>query len=67
MISLKKLSIIDIGSNSIKVLIVSLSTDIYYEILCEEKVPFRMSEFLTDTQTLSDEGVTKLLDILSYF
>ena len=67
MISLKKLSIIDIGSNSIKVLIVSLSTDIYYEILCEEKVPFRMSEFLTDTQTLNDEGVTKLLDILSYF
>lgn len=67
MISLKKLSIIDIGSNSIKVLIVSLSTDIYYEILCEEKVAFRISEFLADNQTLSDEGVTKLLDILSYF
>ena len=67
MISLKKLSIIDIGSNSIKVLITNLNSKIYYDILCEEKVPFRMSQYMTPDQTLSEEGSKKLIDILSYF
>ncbi len=67
MIDLKRLSIIDIGSNSIKLLISSLSSDMYYEILCEEKVPFRMSQFTTMDQTLNAEGFKNLIDILSYF
>lgn len=39
----------------------------YYEIVCEEKVPFRISQYMTVDQTLTDEGLKKLLDILSYF
>ena len=64
---LKKLSIIDIGSNSIKVLIATLYSDLYYDIIREEKIPFRMSQFLATDQTLNEEGSKKLLDILSYF
>lgn len=64
---MKKLSIIDVGSNSIKILISALYSDMYYEIVCEEKVPFRISQYMTVDQTLTDEGLKKLLDILSYF
>lgn len=64
---MKKLSIIDMGSNSIKVLIATLYSDLYYDIIREEKIPFRISQFLTDNQTLNEEGSKKLLDILSYF
>lgn len=64
---MKRLSIIDIGSNSIKVLIATLYSDRYYDIIKEEKVPFRISQFLSPDQTLTEEGSKQLLDILSYF
>lgn len=45
----------------------NLYSKTYYDIICEEKVPFRISQYLTPDQTLTEEGLKKLLDILSYF
>lgn len=67
MIQVKKLSIIDIGSNSIKLLITNIYSQSYFDIIYEEKIPLRMSQFMNPNQTLNDEGFDKLMEILSYF
>ena len=45
MIHLKKLGIMDIGSNSIKLLIANLYSERYFDITYEEKIQFRMGQF----------------------
>lgn len=67
MVYLKKISIIDIGSNSIKLLVANLYSNCYFDIICEEKIPLRMSQLTTENHALTAEGFNKLLDILSYF
>ena len=67
MIHLKKLGIMDIGSNSIKLLIANLYSERYFDITYEEKIQFRMGQFIDSKKDLTTEGFYKLRDILSYF
>ncbi|WP_238526667.1 Ppx/GppA family phosphatase [Turicibacter sp. HGF1] len=67
MIHLKKLGIMDIGSNSIKLLIANLYSERYFDITYEEKIQFRMGQFIDSKKDLTTEGFYKLRDILIYF
>ena len=64
---MKKLGIMDIGSNSIKLLIANLYSERYFDITYEKKIQFRMGQFIDSKKDLTTEGFYKLRDILSYF
>jgi exopolyphosphatase/guanosine-5'-triphosphate,3'-diphosphate pyrophosphatase len=61
----KRLAAIDIGSNSIRLMIAEASPDGSYRILDDEKETTRLAQGLTRTGRLSDEAMAKSLECLA--
>ncbi|MGL5315963.1 MAG: hypothetical protein ACRC92_22095 [Peptostreptococcaceae bacterium] len=64
---MKTFGVIDIGSNSIKLLICNIYEDKFYRVAYEEKIPVRLSNYLDTSSMLSNEGMDKLNNIMIYF
>lgn len=64
---MKNIAVIDIGSNSMRVLVYEIYEDNYYKIIDEEKRMTRLGEFITKSNTLSNQGIEKLLITLEFF
>ncbi|KKK39934.1 hypothetical protein WQ57_01285 [Mesobacillus campisalis] len=63
----RKIAVIDIGSNSFRLVIYHVKQGRFYEEAKNFKVTARLQTFLNDQQILNDEGVKVLLNTLTDF
>ncbi|MFT8928570.1 MAG: Ppx/GppA family phosphatase [Sporolactobacillus sp.] len=63
----QKHAMIDIGSNSIRLVVIGIDKDYFCEELLNFKVVARLSNYIDDRQNLSDEGQITLLRVLRRF
>ncbi|HEX9026287.1 MAG TPA: exopolyphosphatase, partial [Clostridium sp.] len=64
---MKNIAVIDIGSNSMRVLVYEIYENNSFKIIDEEKRMTRLGEFITKTNDLSNQGIQKLLITLEFF
>lgn len=64
---MKNIAVIDIGSNSMRVLVYEIYTNNSYKIIDEEKRMTRLGQYLDKNNNLSIEGIEKLLVTLEFF
>ncbi len=64
---MSKLGIIDIGSNSMRVFIVKLCEDKYYEVVDELKSTVRLGKDMTTDSCLSETRIEMAMEALSKF
>lgn len=64
---MNNIAIIDIGSNSMRVVIYELSNNNSFKIIDEEKRMVRLGEYIDKDDYLSDEGINKLIISLEFF
>jgi len=64
---MKNIAVIDIGSNSMRVLVYEIYENNSFKIIDEEKRMTRLGEFIDENNNLSDEGIQKLLITLDFF
>lgn len=65
--SISNISIIDIGSNSIRILVYEIHENSSFKIIDEEKRMTRLGQFIDENDNLSNEGIEKLLVTLEFF
>jgi exopolyphosphatase/guanosine-5'-triphosphate,3'-diphosphate pyrophosphatase len=64
---MKNIAVIDIGSNSMRVLVYEIYENNSFKIIDEEKRMTRLGQFIDNRNNLSDEGIQKLLITLDFF
>lgn len=64
---MKNISVIDIGSNSMRVLVYEIYENNSFKIIDEEKRMTRLGQFIDEANNLSNEGIQKLLVTLEFF
>lgn len=64
---MKNIAVIDIGSNSMRVLVYEIYENNSYKIIDEEKRMTRLGQYIDDNNNLSNEGIEKLLITLEFF
>ena len=64
---MKNIAVIDIGSNSMRVLVYEIYENNSFKIIDEEKRMTRLGQFIDETNNLSNEGIQKLLITLEFF
>lgn len=64
---MKNIAVIDIGSNSMRVLVYEIYSNNSFKIIDEEKRMTRLGEFIDDNNNLSPKGIEKLLITLDFF
>ena len=60
-------AIIDIGSNSVRLIIYKINGDSTFKVLNEEKRTIRLGSYLTESDYLADNGLHILLNVLRVF
>ena len=60
-------AIIDIGSNSVRLIIYKINGDSTFKVLNEAKRTIRLGSYLTENEYLADSGVDILLNVLREF
>jgi len=63
----KNIAVIDIGSNSMRVLVYEIYENKSFKIIDEEKRMTRLGEFIDKNNNLSNDGIEKLLITLDFF
>ncbi|MFC4776387.1 exopolyphosphatase [Paenibacillus sp. GCM10023252] len=63
----QRIGIIDIGSNSVRLVIYERTASGAHRVIDGSKRPVRLSERITEDGSLSEEAVTELLDTLRHF
>ncbi|MFT8317834.1 MAG: Ppx/GppA family phosphatase [Sporolactobacillus sp.] len=64
---MQKHAMIDIGSNSIRLVVIGIDKDYFFEELLNFKVVARLSNYIDANQNLNDEGQITLLQVLRRF
>ncbi|EKQ51334.1 MULTISPECIES: exopolyphosphatase [unclassified Clostridium] len=64
---MKNIAVIDIGSNSMRVLVYELYENNSFKIIDEEKRMTRLGQFIDKSNNLSKEGIQKLIVTLEFF
>ena len=64
---MKNIAVIDIGSNSMRVLVYEIYENNSFKIIDEEKRMTRLGEFITKSNDLSNQGIQKMLITLEFF
>lgn len=64
---MKNISVIDIGSNSMRVLVYEIYKNNSFKIIDEEKRMTRLGQYIDEKNNLSNEGIQKLLITLEFF
>ena len=64
---MKNIAVIDIGSNSMRVLVYEIYENNSFKIIDEEKRMTRLGQFIDKADNLSNEGIEKLLITLEFF
>lgn len=64
---MKNIAVIDIGSNSMRVLVYEIYKNNSFKIIDEEKRMTRLGQFIDENDNLSNEGIGKLLITLEFF
>ena len=64
---MNNIAIIDIGSNSMRVVIYELSNNNSFKIIDEEKRMVRLGQYIDKDDYLSEEGINKLIISLEFF
>ncbi len=64
---MKNIAVIDIGSNSMRVLVYEIYPNNSFKIIDEEKRMTRLGQFLDKTNNLSADGIQKLIITLEFF
>ena len=64
---MKNIGVIDIGSNSMRVLVYEIYENNSFKIIDEEKRMTRLGQFIDEANNLSNEGIQKLLITLEFF
>lgn len=64
---MKNIAVIDIGSNSMRVLVYEIYPNKSFKIIDEEKRMTRLGAFIDDNNNLSNKGIEKLLITLDFF
>lgn len=64
---MKNIAVIDIGSNSMRVLVYEIYENNSFKIIDEEKRMTRLGQFIDENDNLSNEGIGKLLITLEFF
>ncbi len=64
---MKNIAVIDIGSNSMRVLVYEIYENNSYKIIDEEKRMTRLGQYIDENDNLSYEGIEKLLITLEFF
>lgn len=64
---MKNIAVIDIGSNSMRVLVYEIYENNSFKIIDEEKRMTRLGQYIDEANNLSREGVDKLLITLEFF
>jgi len=64
---MKNIAVIDIGSNSMRVLVYEIYENNSFKIIDEEKRMTRLGQFIDNTNNLSNEGIQKLMITLEFF
>ncbi|MBA5851367.1 Ppx/GppA family phosphatase [Clostridium sp. cel8] len=62
-----KIAIIDIGSNSMRIVIVKISKDRAYEVLDELKYSVRLGKDMTENGALSEDRIKAAMEALAHF
>ena len=60
-------AIIDIGSNSVRLIIYKINGDSTFKVLNEAKRTIRLGSYLTESDYLADSGLDILLNVLKEF
>ncbi|MFN7251236.1 MAG: exopolyphosphatase [Anaerobacillus sp.] len=63
----QNIALIDIGSNSIRLVIFQLDTSGYYKEILNQKVVARLSSHINESGNLTDKGISVLLNSLQKF
>ena len=64
---MKNIAVIDIGSNSMRVLVYEIYINNSFKIIDEEKRMTRLGQFIDESDNLTNEGIDKLLITLEFF
>jgi len=64
---MKNIAVIDIGSNSMRVLVYEIYKNNSFKIIDEEKRMTRLGQFINEADDLANEGIDKLLITLEFF
>jgi exopolyphosphatase/guanosine-5'-triphosphate,3'-diphosphate pyrophosphatase len=64
---MKNIAVIDIGSNSMRVLVYEIYENNSYKIIDEEKRMTRLGQYIDENDNLLNEGIEKLLITLEFF
>lgn len=64
---MKNIAVIDIGSNSMRVLVYEIYPNNSFKIIDEEKRMTRLGAFIDDNNNLSEDGIEKLIVTLDFF
>ena len=64
---MRNIAVIDIGSNSMRVLVYEIYENNSFKIIDEEKRMTRLGQFINEANNLSKEGIQKLLVTLEFF
>jgi len=64
---MNNIAVIDIGSNSMRVVIYKLSNNNSFKIIDEEKRMVRLGQYIDKSDYLSEEGINKLIISLEFF
>ena len=64
---MERRAIIDIGSNSVRLIIYKINGDSTFKVLNEAKRTIRLGSYLTESDYLADSGLDILLNVLKEF
>lgn len=64
---MKNIAVIDIGSNSMRVLVYEIYSNNAFKIIDEEKRMTRLGQFIDENDNLTNEGIGKLIITLEFF
>lgn len=64
---MKRRAIIDIGSNSVRLVIYDVNTNSTFKIIDKEKQTIRLGSYLTEDNCLTDEGIGLAINVLTNF
>jgi Exopolyphosphatase len=65
--NMKNIAVIDIGSNSMRVLVYEIYSNNAFKIIDEEKRMTRLGQFIDEKDNLTTEGIDKLIITLEFF
>ena len=65
--TMEKLAIIDMGSNSIRFVVLQIADNTAYSLLYQEKESIRLGQGLNQTGQLSDEGMERAMTCLHVY